>query len=124
MLLDHDNVDALGVLKREKAESSRTSSSSITHDGTFTNFTELREVALEGVCCKGLVSLCVLYVIEWTKTYLHTFCSLPVQSADEHLAMAEVSKTIISSDIISKSKREKRGASYGIYSCSVRSASA
>ena len=54
MLLDHDNVDALGILEREKAESSRTSGSSIAHDGAFTNFTELREVAFERFCCMKL----------------------------------------------------------------------
>lgn len=47
VFLHHDDVDTLGVLERQKAEASRAASSRVTHDGTFADLAELREVILE-----------------------------------------------------------------------------
>jgi hypothetical protein len=41
VLLDHNDVDALGVLEGEEAETTRTSSSGVAHNGALANLAEL-----------------------------------------------------------------------------------
>jgi hypothetical protein len=54
VLLHHNDVDAFRVLESEETETSRASGGRVAHHGAFTNFTELREVALERVCLWGV----------------------------------------------------------------------
>jgi hypothetical protein len=44
VLLDHDNVDAFGVLESEETKAARSTSCAITHNGTFCHFSKLSEV--------------------------------------------------------------------------------
>ena len=44
VLLDHDNVDRLGILEGEKAEASRPTGGAVPHDGAFHHLAKLREV--------------------------------------------------------------------------------
>lgn len=47
MLLDHNDVDDLGVLEGEEAKATRASSDAVAHDCAFGDFAELSEVILE-----------------------------------------------------------------------------
>jgi hypothetical protein len=44
VLLDHDNVDRLGIFERQKSKASRTSGAAVAHDGTLDNLTKLLKV--------------------------------------------------------------------------------
>ena len=48
VLLDHDNVDRLGVLEGEKAEATRAAGGAVPHDGAFYHLAKLREVVPQG----------------------------------------------------------------------------
>lgn len=47
MLLDHDDVDDLGVFEREETETARSTSDTVAHDSAFCDFTELGEVVFQ-----------------------------------------------------------------------------
>jgi hypothetical protein len=47
MLLDHDDVDDLGVFECEETEAARASSNTVAHDSAFCDFTELGEVVFQ-----------------------------------------------------------------------------
>ena len=46
VFLDHDGVDCSGVLEREKAKATRSACGTVSHDCTFLDFAELREVVV------------------------------------------------------------------------------
>ena len=48
MLLDHDNVDCLSVLKGEESETSRPSGAAVSHDGAFDHLAKLGKVIAQG----------------------------------------------------------------------------
>ena len=48
MLLDHDDVDRLGVAEGEEAEAAGPARSAIAHHGALHHLAELREVVAEG----------------------------------------------------------------------------
>ena len=54
VFLDHNNIDALGVLEGKEAETSRTAGSTIAHDGAFDDFAELCEVVLQRLYGKSV----------------------------------------------------------------------
>lgn len=47
MLLDHDDVDILGVLESEEAKASGATGGRVAHDGAFQDLAELGEVIPE-----------------------------------------------------------------------------
>lgn len=58
MLLDHDNVDSLGVFEGEESEASRASSCAVSHHGALNHLAELGEVVSQGFYT-GRVSDCL-----------------------------------------------------------------
>jgi hypothetical protein len=47
MLLDHDDVDDLGIFECKEAEAARATSDTVAHDSAFCDLAELGEVILE-----------------------------------------------------------------------------
>ena len=82
MLLDHNGVDCLWVLKREKAEPARAAGGAITHYLTVDDFAELGEVLFQGFWPNLSVSIFLLRSAQ----RLHTVGGFPVEPSNEHLS--------------------------------------
>ena len=84
MLLDHDHVDNLRVLEGQEAETARAACNAVSHDCAFCDLAELCEVILQG--------LCMLVSVQWLRSagaivISLTVRGLPIEAADEHLAI-------------------------------------
>lgn len=80
VLLDHDNVDSLGILECKEAEATGSARVVVTHDSALEDLAELREVVAKG-----------FYISQYTSSRDGligdpTIGRLPVQSANEHLS--------------------------------------
>ncbi len=55
VLLNHDDINCLGIFECQETKSSGAASGAVAHDCAFENLAELGEVVFEGFCCLPLV---------------------------------------------------------------------
>lgn len=84
VLLDHDHVDDLRVFESQKAETARAAGNTISHHSAFCDLSELREVVFERFCRGALAGVSFQ---TWATAILLTIGGLPVEAANEHLAV-------------------------------------